>query len=223
MLIAEIGNNHFGDFSKAKELIRLAHGCGADIVKGQAFRAEDIKGGSMPTEFYKKCAFSVEQYLELIDYARDIGNDLFYSVFSGGMEAIQTKQNWRKVSASQTLQGCLTIADDAENLVVSVPMAASVPKFQKAAVLHVSEYLTMVPHLWHIQTLSDHIGQPAGYSDHTFGIETCLRARREFGAHVIEKHFCLEKNQVFGNQVFRDTVHGATPSEFEYLSRELSK
>lgn len=223
MLIAEIGNCHFGDFATAKELVRLANECGADLIKGQAFRAEDIHGGSMPTEFYRKCAFSVEQYLELIDYARGLGNDLFYSVFSKGMEAISLKQQWRKVAGSQTKAGHLTMADDADNLIVSVPIGAPLPQLKKAAVLHVSEYLTSVPHLWHIETLAEYIGHPAGYSDHTIGIETAVKARRQFGANVIEKHFCLEKHVQFKGIVFRDTQHGATPQEFDALAREINK
>lgn len=223
MLICEIGNNHFGDFDKAKELISSAHRCGADLIKSQAFRWSDIKTGSMPPEFYKQCQFSVEEYIELIDYARDIGNDLFFSIFSTGMEAISDKQSWRKVAGSQTKCGHLTMADDQENLIVSVPLAAPVPKFKKAAVLHVSEYLTSMPHLWHIQTLSDHIDRPAGYSDHTIGIEIPLRAHRHFGAHVIEKHFCLEQNVSFGGVVFRDTIHAANPREFNKLAKEITR
>lgn len=223
MLIAEIGNCHFGDFEKAKLLVKTAHECGADLIKGQAFRAEDIHGGSMPLDFYRMCAFSVGQYLELIDYARSLGNDMFYSIFSRGMEAIAQRQSWRKVAGSQTKAGHLSMADDSDNLIVSVPIGAPVPRFKRAAVLHVSEYLTTVPHLWHIETLAEHIGHPAGYSDHTIGIETAVIARRDFGANVIEKHFCLEKHVEYKGVVFRDTQHGATPHEFTALARELSK
>jgi sialic acid synthase SpsE len=223
VLIAEIGNNHFGDFDQAKELIRVANECGADLIKSQAFRADDISQGSMPREFYSQCEFSVEMYLELIDYARSIGNDLFYSIFSPGMEIIAATQNWRKVAGSQTRMGYLTMADDADNLIVSVPITAPVPKFKKASVLHVSEYLTTSPNLWHIQTLTDHTGRQAGYSDHTIGVDACKRAFNIFGCQVIEKHFCLEKNVSFRGTVYRDTQHGATPHEFVSLAREMSK
>ena len=206
-----------------KDMIASANRCGADLIKGQAFRWEDIRGGSMPPEFYKQCQFSVEQYIELIDYARDLGNDMFYSIFSSGMEAIAAKQRWRKVAGSQTRQGHLTMADDSCNLIVSVPLTAAIPKFKKAAVLHVSEYCTSTPHLWHIQTLTDHLGHPAGYSDHTIGVETAIRAHHDFGANVIEKHFCLEKNISFAGIVFRDSIHGATPHEFNTLAREISR
>jgi N,N'-diacetyllegionaminate synthase len=223
MLIAEIGNCHFGDFSVAKQMVLAAHNAGADLIKGQAFRAEDIKSGSMPEAFYKKCAFSVEQYLELIDYARDLGNDMFFSIFSEGMEAIAAKQKWRKVAGAQTRKGLLTMADDADNLVISVPITVSVPRFKKAAVLHVSDYITTMPHLWQIQALTSYLGQQAGYSDHTIGIRNCLIAAREMGATVIEKHFTLQKDMKWNGETFRDTVHGATPAEFQKLAKELSK
>lgn len=205
-------------------MIRIAHQCGADIIKGQAFRGEDIRG-SMPLEFYQQCAFSIEQYLDLIDFARDIGNDLFYSIFStgSGFSAIAAKQSWRKIAASQTRSGMLTMADDAENCFVSVPLAVSVPRFKKATMLHVTDYLASNPQLWHIETLTEFSGQQAGYSDHTIGIDACVRAHHEYGASVIEKHFTLERNLAFNGTVYRDTVHGATPNELSKLARELSQ
>jgi sialic acid synthase SpsE len=42
MLVAEISNVHFGSVLKARELIMTAYECGADLVKGQAFKAEDV-------------------------------------------------------------------------------------------------------------------------------------------------------------------------------------
>jgi N-acetylneuraminate synthase len=41
-VIAEAGSNHNGDFELAKELIDVAAGAGADAVKFQTFRAEDM-------------------------------------------------------------------------------------------------------------------------------------------------------------------------------------
>lgn len=222
MLIAEIGNNHFGDIEVAKEMIRTAHNCGADLIKMQAFTAYHIRG-SMPLEFYQKCQFSEPEYLWLIDFARELGNDLFYSIFAPGFEELKKKQAWRKVAGSQTQEGKLRIEDDADNLIVSVPVTAHCPRFKLAAVLHVSEYCTTVPHLWHIETLAEHIGRPAGYSDHCIGIETAIEAHDRYGANVIEKHFTLKKNISFKGKVFRDTVHAADPFEFEALAKELSR
>jgi sialic acid synthase SpsE len=226
LIIAEIGNSHFGSIKKARELIRAAHESGADVIKGQAFKADDIKIGSMPFAFYKECELSIHEYIELIDYARDIGNDLFYSIFSNGFDQISMYQNWHKIAGSQTRQGKATDLHDIENMIISVPSESNLlgfPKFKKAELCYVSEYMTKDPCLGNIQLLSKWLGRQVGYSDHTVGIDFAKIAYSEFGAHIIEKHFCLTKNEEFSGVVFRDTVHGATPQEFETLAHFMSE
>lgn len=224
MLICEIGNAHFGDFKRAKEMIRQAHNSGADLIKGQAFRPKDISG-SMPKAFYEQCAFTEDQYLELMQYARDIGNDLFYSVFSSGFERLTAAQSWHKVAGVQTKAGLATFGKDRPNYLISVPTSwdHAIPRYRHAEVLHVSEYNTVDAQLWHIQELSNRVGRPVGYSDHTYGISNCLAAYKMWGAHIIEKHFCLVKEEAFMGKVFRDTSHGITSRELERLAKELSK
>ena len=42
LIIAEIGVNHNGDINNAKKLIFEAAKCGADIVKFQTFKTEEL-------------------------------------------------------------------------------------------------------------------------------------------------------------------------------------
>lgn len=231
MLIAEIGNNHFGSLEKAKELIRAANDSGADLIKGQAFLAEDLIGkGSMQPEFYRLCAFTREQCCELIDYARGLGNDLFFSVFSQPGEfdeflMVRWKQKWTKLAGSQTrARGGFLLDYDHENVVISVPKDCFWPtlsEVKRAAVLYVTDYLPQDPELSNIGVLSRILGRQAGYSDHSEGVENCINAARLHGATVIEKHFTLQKGMSFDGRVFRDTIHGATPKEFEALAKAL--
>ena len=68
-LIAEIGNNHNGDPAKAERLIRAAAAAGADAVKFQTFRAEDIHNPTVPANAYP--AFDASANFERwIDYVR---------------------------------------------------------------------------------------------------------------------------------------------------------
>ena len=42
LIIAEIGNNHEGSFKLAKKLVLSAKKCGADAVKFQTFKADNL-------------------------------------------------------------------------------------------------------------------------------------------------------------------------------------
>jgi len=87
-VIAEAGVNHGGDMSVAKQLIDLASQAGADAVKFQTFRAEDLILGSVEKAPYqqkttdsgqsqfdmlKSLEVSREQNLELKKYAQKKG------------------------------------------------------------------------------------------------------------------------------------------------------
>lgn len=229
ILIAEIGSNHFGNMRVAKELIRVAHESGADLIKGQAYRAEDITSGSMPPEFYKASALTEGQCLELIGYARDLKNDMFFSIFSTGFERVRYCQRWVKLSASQTKGGQFSKDMDTSNAVVSfgreLIKQRRVPRVRRASVLYATDYLARDPELQNIDALADQCGEGVtfGLSDHTVGPESCIRAIRWHGAQVIEKHFTLSKNVDCFGTVFRDTVHGALPKELETIAKEFRK
>lgn len=217
MLIAEIGLNHFGDFDRAKELIRAANDSGADLIKSQAFIAQDFIG-SMPPEFYRRCEFTLEQYKELIDYARELKNDMFFSIISEGFEGLKTYQKWHKITGQQTREGKATTFYDHENVLISVPTGVDFPFFRKAEILHVTEYVTEVPNLERIRYLQNILGRDVGYSDHAIGIRNCVKAYEVHGCNIIEKHFCLKQHETWGGQMFRDTLHGATPKAFQRLA-----
>lgn len=242
MLIAEIGSNHFGYMPRARELIRVAKESGADLVKGQAYAAADIKTGSMPPAFYEECALTESQQIELMVFARSIGTTYFCSVFSRGFEKLELLQRYWKVSGAQS-RGLLMpkfnpndppgtsiprrdadLPLDVERNIISIPAdipLARIPRYGRARVLHVSAYLADDPQLERIDELARHLGRAVGYSDHTIGVHQATLAFMAHGSLTIEKHFCLEKNVKWGGQVFRDTVHGADPEEFEMLAKAM--
>lgn len=225
MLIAEISNCHFGSLKKAKELIKAAHNSGADLIKAQAFLPKDIKSGSMPFWFYEQCAFAKREYIELIEYAREIGNDLFYSIFSEELIGLGTHQKWHKITGAQTLDGKATEMMDLDNVLISVPGTMDLDQlypFIDAELLYVSPYMVEDPKLELIDTLSAFVERPVGYSDHTVGIKQAIRAAHFHNVHIIEKHFCLTSGDKWNGQIYRDTVHGVTPNEFEKLAKLLS-
>ena len=71
-LIAEVGFNHEGDIELAKKMIIAAADAGADAVKFQTFKADDI---ALPSsEHYsliQKGEMSLQDHIELFEAAKD--------------------------------------------------------------------------------------------------------------------------------------------------------
>ena len=73
-LIAEIGNNHEGDFELAKEMIYLAAEAGADAVKFQTFKTEHYinRSDGKRFEMLKAYELSNNQFRKLKKYADEM-------------------------------------------------------------------------------------------------------------------------------------------------------
>ncbi|MCJ7700002.1 MAG: N-acetylneuraminate synthase [Anaerolineales bacterium] len=66
-IIAEAGVNHNGDLNKAKQLVDVAVDAGADAVKFQTFKAENIVSASAPKAAYQRQTTDVaESQLEML-------------------------------------------------------------------------------------------------------------------------------------------------------------
>jgi len=223
MLIAEIGNNHFGDIEFAKDLIAAARMSGADIIKMQAFKAHDLTSGSMQPEFYKQCEFSLQDCIDLIYYARSIGTDLFYTILSPEYKKLSEIQNWNKLSVRA--QYHLNPENyDKTNTFISFPknkIFAGMPSLRYAKILYAGDYLTDDPELNYINILRNRYRRFVGYSCHTVGPHAAIAAVIDNGAKIIEKHFTTRKNMEFEGRVFRDTVHAADCFDLREIKNAL--
>lgn len=96
LIIAEAGVNHNGDINLAKQLIDAAADAGADIVKFQTFKAENLVTQTAKKAEYqlqttskeesqfqmlKKLELSVEDHMELIKYAKEREIDFLSTPF----------------------------------------------------------------------------------------------------------------------------------------------
>lgn len=96
-IIAEIGVNHDGSFNKAIELIELAKNSGADAVKFQSFKAEELARKHTPKveyqlettgnetshcEMLKALELTAEEELGLLKYCNQIGIDFVSTPYS---------------------------------------------------------------------------------------------------------------------------------------------
>src|SRR3990167_11177587 len=81
-IICEIASGHNGDLELAKALIKSAADNGADIVKFQDWRADNVPSNDSDKERYKKYQFKDEWYPILIDYCRGQGVEFLTTVFN---------------------------------------------------------------------------------------------------------------------------------------------
>ncbi len=92
-IIAEIGSNHNGDMTLAKEMISAAKESGADYSKFQSWREEDLQPGPWDKDvpffnyknkrdFYKKAQLSNDNHYELKEYCDKVGIKFLTTCFS---------------------------------------------------------------------------------------------------------------------------------------------
>ncbi len=81
-LIAEIGLNHNNNIDTAYEMIKKAKESGADAVKFQAFKTENLFIKSSPAfDIFKKLELRKEDFIALKKYCDEIGITFFASPF----------------------------------------------------------------------------------------------------------------------------------------------
>lgn len=92
-IIAEIGVNHDGSLEKAKRLISAAKLSGADAVKFQTFKAEQLVTSSSPKAKYQEVSTGVGAQFEMLK-ALELSNDQFVELKSfsddSGIEFMST-------------------------------------------------------------------------------------------------------------------------------------
>jgi len=74
LIVAEIGNNHEGDFELAKDMIDAAAEAGADAVKFQTFRTENYVSKFDAQRFAKLKSYELtfNQFEKLSIHAKDM-------------------------------------------------------------------------------------------------------------------------------------------------------
>src|SRR6516164_7743463 len=93
LVIAEIGVNHNGDLSLAREMIAAARDTGVDVVKFQTYKADEVMTDQTPLANYMKdgdrnflelarrLELTFDDTLSLQAYANDLGIEFLSSPF----------------------------------------------------------------------------------------------------------------------------------------------
>ena len=241
-LIAEIGNNHEGDFELAREMVQSAVEAGADAVKFQTIVPTRLVSHTDKKRIKQLARFQLtcDQFGELSRQAEACGIAFMSTPFDP--EAVKflaplvpafkiasgDNDFWPLIDLVVQTGKPLIIsmglgqAGNAKVLVDFVEASArkhgiSVPEI---ALLHcVVSYPTPLEQagIAEIAQLA-RAGVTVGYSDHTMGIRVAELAVAA-GARIIEKHFTIDKNQ----SDFRDHKLSADPEEFAALVRAIQE
>lgn len=223
-IVAEAGSNHNGSLKLAKMLIESARECGCDAVKFQAFKTVNLvtrdadkanyqKGkssGRNQFEMLKTLEFSADKHRRVVEYARNIGIPIFYSVFDEESADLIERLG---IDIFKLGSGELTnipliehIARKNKSLILSTGMATekevsdAVEAFENksAAQLILMNCSTGYPsrmedaNLRRIEYLKKRFNLPCGNSDHSEGVVVSIIAA-SLGAAIIEKHFTINK------------------------------
>jgi len=210
-IIAEIGENHLGDWERARQMIVAAATAGADVVKFQSYLGSEVSPTDPERDWFIKVHVPDDQHSVLKTVAEQHGVQFLTSPFSLGRARFVMEQlglQHVKVASSEMLNFALLdyLNARAETVYLSTGMATleevrtAVDRLSKVKELYIlhctSEYpcpdahanLSVIPRLK--AAFPEH---QIGLSDHTIGIIAPIVAVT-LGAVVVEKHFTLDKS-----------------------------
>ncbi len=221
-IVAEAGINHGGSLHKALEMADAAADCGADAIKFQTFQADRLlipapgryaqQGAGLESAYdmFRRMQLGWREHERIKAHAEARGILFFSTPFDEesvdrldemGVEVFKVASAdithfplLRHIAA----KGKPVLLSTGMSFLEEVSEAVGVLKAGGAkslVLLHCVSSYPAVPeslNLNAISTLRSSFGLPVGYSDHSQGILAPLCAVA-LGAHVIEKHFTLDK------------------------------
>ncbi len=222
-IIAEAGVNHNGSFELAKKLVDKAYEAGADCVKFQTFKAENViskfaqkaeyqkettGSDESQLDMVKKLALSFDEFKKLKAYCDIMGIEFLSTPFDLESADFLNDLGMKifKIPSGEitNLPLLRKINSFGKKIILSTGMAnldeikacLDILKDCDVSLLHcTTEYPCPYNNvnMNAMLTLKEKFNLPVGYSDHTKGIEIPIMAV-SMGAEIIEKHFTLDKN-----------------------------
>jgi len=236
MIVAEIGNNHEGNFQLAKEMVKLAADTGVHAVKFQTFKTENFIYQLNTKRFkqLKSYELSYTEFEKLSEMAQSCGLIFLSTPFDieSAIFLNDIVPAFKISSGDNSFYPLLEVVSKTGKPIIISGGCADIPQLKKTQAfinkiwdenkinqemifLHcVSSY--PVPsgqeNLKAIHTIRDQLSCIVGYSDHTIGIDAACIAVT-LGAKIIEKHFTIDKNY----SDFRDHQISADPNDMKKL------
>jgi len=238
ILIAEIGENHYGNWDICRGMVREAAASGATIVKFQTYTADQFGEDHPWHAEFKKVEMPREVHFEMQHLCRELGIGFLSSTFTlrstaflvdqMGLDALKLASS--RVPHLELLDYVNARADQVKTVYLSTGMAT------------LDEVKTAVDHLDRIETFyllqctsqypteDENVNLRAmltlaqafpdcriGFSDHSRGLEACTAAVA-MGAQALEKHF------TYHTRLPGDDHEGAlTPETLAELVRRIDR
>ena len=211
-IVAEIASNWEGSLSKATKLIQESKNAGANAVKFQMWRADDLYNKKHPNwKFIKKSEITFEKAKKLKKIADKVGIEFFCSAFYpeaiGLLEKLKVKR-YKIASRTCLLKDSYSLETLQEKSITKKPVIISMGMggnkikikkiFSKNKITFcycISEYPTAFKKIkWNEAKKYD------GFSDHTLGIIApiifaMLKKRDNAKNIIIEKHVKLKNSK----------------------------
>jgi N,N'-diacetyllegionaminate synthase len=224
--IAEIGVNHLGKIKNALKLVESSVRAGSDFLKFQTYIAEDRYDKKNPrykefTSLLKEWQLSRDEEIEMWNFAKSIGGEVFTSVYE--LKSIEFTEKMGtigyKIAAFEMKNKplLLEVIRTKKPIIISCGMT-NLGEIQELVnflsendaqyiLLHVvSSYPLEERHsyLSKINILKEKFNCPIGHSDHTPGTLIPPLAVAA-GAQIIEKHFTINPKYRLSDNFFSVT------------------
>ncbi len=232
-IVAEIGNNHEGNFEVAKKLTLEAAKCGVDAVKFQTFipelyvngvdkkRIKQLKKFALSNEqFYKLSQIAKKNKLKFISTPFDLKSAIFlnsivdyFKISSGDNKYFELISKVIKFNKKTIISTGLLDLSELRNLYNFLKKIRL--NSDQVSLLHcVASYPASFKNinLERISFIKENFDVEPGFSDHTTGLSSPILAYF-YGAKIIEKHFTLNNN--FSK--FRDHKISLNPKDMTNL------
>lgn len=220
-VIAEIGVNHNGDPALAHRMIDEAKKAGADAVKFQTYRTQDLvlesaakavyqqgtTGGGSQFEMLRALELPFEIFAELRDHCAKVGIDFMSTAFDpisldfvASLKPVSLKWPSGELTNLPLLRQAretglpIMLSTGMGSLhEIAVAMDLLGPRTDVVILQCVSNYPARIEdqNLRVLPTMQAAFGCPVGFSDHTIGPYAVIAAKA-LGMAVIEKHFTLD-------------------------------
>lgn len=237
-IISEIGSNHNQDIEKAKKMIDVSIECGADAVKFQSIKPDELFNlNDLDKEnihLLESIQLKEEWYKELFEYCKK-RNITYFSAptYLNAIDLLlENEVKLMKIASPQTYGFPELIKKVGETGLPTImstgyckykEIERAVETFTKAnnknlILLHcISEYPTKIKNvnLNFINTLKNMFGTIVGFSDHTLGYEVSIAAVAK-GAKVIEKHLTISRDETGPDHFF-----ALEPNEFKNMIKSI--